>query len=355
MRLRIIYGCLLGIWAAGAVAQPRAAFDKKVHDFGEIQWKAPVTARFKVTNTGDKPLVISKVTSSCGCTVAGWTRQPIAPGDNGVVEATFDTKAVGRFHKSVGVFCNAESKPVYLTIKGKVSTEVKDYSAYPVQIGTVRIDRNELEFMEVARSSHPVEEIRVVNTSDQIYEPVLMHLPPYLRAEAIPVRLAKRRAGVIRVTLDPDKLSGHGLTQTSVYLARFSGDKVSEENEIVVSAVRVPDFSSLSEAERRNAPAMHLSATELDMSGHDGKKKVTQKITLSNQGKRRLDISSLQVYNPAIEVSLKKRYIEPGASTVMKVTLHPEMLKRHKAAPKLLMVTNDPQHPTVVINLKTKK
>ena len=50
-------------------AQPKASFDKTMHEFGTILWKNPVTATFKITNKGDKPLVISNVTTSCGCTV----------------------------------------------------------------------------------------------------------------------------------------------------------------------------------------------------------------------------------------------------------------------------------------------
>ena len=42
-------------------AQPKASFDKTMHEFGTILWKNPVTATFKITNKGDKPLVISNV------------------------------------------------------------------------------------------------------------------------------------------------------------------------------------------------------------------------------------------------------------------------------------------------------
>ena len=66
-------------------AQPKASFDKTMHEFGTILWKNPVTATFKITNKGDKPLVISNVTTSCGCTVTDWTKSPILPGKTGEV------------------------------------------------------------------------------------------------------------------------------------------------------------------------------------------------------------------------------------------------------------------------------
>jgi hypothetical protein len=62
---------------------------------------------FVITNTGDQPLVWSNVTVSCACAVADWTKTPIAPGEEGMVSATFDAKALGRFHKLIGVYSNA--------------------------------------------------------------------------------------------------------------------------------------------------------------------------------------------------------------------------------------------------------
>ena len=73
-------------------AQPKASFDKTMHEFGTILWKNPVTATFKITNKGDKPLVISNVTTSCGCTVTDWTKSPILPGKTGEVSSTFDAR-----------------------------------------------------------------------------------------------------------------------------------------------------------------------------------------------------------------------------------------------------------------------
>ncbi len=343
---------LLSFIAVSVGAQPKIVFNEKVHDFGTILWKNPVTAEFKVTNEGNKPLVISKVTTSCGCTVAGWTKEPVMPGAGGVVKCTFDAKAVGRFHKNVGVYCNAEPKPIYLMIKGTVSTTVKDYKAFPYKIGNIRLDKSEIEFADANKGDQPTAEIKLINTGDGIYEPVLMHLPSYLKAEAIPSKLSKDQVGRIRLTLDSKRLMNLGLTQTSVYLARFPGDKVGEDNEITVSAVLLPDFSRLTEQQKQNAPSIRLSTTELDMGVLTLKDKVVQKIIIMNTGKSRLDIKELQVFNPVINVSLKKRYIEPGASTTLKVTLKGKGLKKIKSSPRVLMITNDPLHPKVTIKIK---
>ena len=87
-----------------AVAQPRISSNKETHNFGQIEWKRPVTVEYTITNTGNLPLVLTNVTTSCACAVADWTKEPIAPGAKGIVKASFDAKALGRFEKSVGIY-----------------------------------------------------------------------------------------------------------------------------------------------------------------------------------------------------------------------------------------------------------
>ena len=68
-----------------AVAQPRISSNKETHNFGQIEWKRPVTVEYTITNTGNLPLVLTNVTTSCACAVADWTKEPIAPGAKGIV------------------------------------------------------------------------------------------------------------------------------------------------------------------------------------------------------------------------------------------------------------------------------
>lgn len=60
-----------------AVAQPRISSNKETHNFGQIEWKKPVTVEYTITNTGNEPLVLTNVTTSCACAVADWTKEPI--------------------------------------------------------------------------------------------------------------------------------------------------------------------------------------------------------------------------------------------------------------------------------------
>ena len=353
-KMKQIFTSIL-LWTAACLvgyAQPKATFDKMTHEFGVVLWKHPATATFQIKNDGDKPLVISNVTTSCGCTVADWTKEPIAPGATGVVTSTFDAKALGHFYKDIGVYCNASARPIYLMLRGEVSADPKNYTlTHPYEIGAIRLNKAAIEFDDTNKGDKPTMEILVANTTSDVYTPVLMHLPPYLEAVAVPERIGKKATGKIKVTLDTDKLPKFGLTTATVYLSRFPGDKVSEENAIPVSAVLLPDFSNMSQQQRLNPPAVQLSATEFTVPplAENAKKKLT--VVVKNVGKSDLEITDLQVFNPALGVQLKKRVLKPGAQTKMKITVYGKYLKKVKSAPRVLMITNAPNCPKIVIRV----
>ena len=337
-----------------AVAQARFTSNTEMYSFGQIEWKHPVTVQYTITNTGDQPLVLTEVEPDCACSVAQWTKTPIVPGAKGTVNVTFDAKALGHFQKSVAIYSNAQPNLVYLKFNGEVVQEIKDFTkTHPYLIGQIRIDKNSLDFPDIQHGEQPVIHIGVVNLSDRPYEPVLMHLPPYLKIEAEPKVLLKGKKGTVKLTLDASQLNDYGLTQTSVYLSRFSGDKVSEDNEIPVSAILLPDFSRMTEKDSLNAPAMHISETDIDLSIPLIKKnKVSHDILIANSGKTPLVISKLQVFNSSVGVSLKKTVLPPDGMTKLKVTIRKRDVGNKKHHLRILMITNDPLRPKVEINIK---
>lgn len=107
------------------VAQPESGakieFEKEVHDYGNIKYGANGTCTFEFKNTGNAPLIISKATGSCGCTVPSWPKEPIAPGAKGEITVKYDTKRPGPITKSVTITSNAANEPSkVIRIKGTV-------------------------------------------------------------------------------------------------------------------------------------------------------------------------------------------------------------------------------------------
>ena len=353
MKYLIALTSICAVMAQSAVAQPKISFDQESRELGYILWRNPATVTYSFTNTGTTPLVISNVTTSCGCTKAHWSQDPIPAGGKGEVTATFDAEALGKFYKEVGIYCNASPTPIYVDFTGEVTADPGNYSfTHKYAFGPIRLDKDELDFEDVSRGNDPVIELKVANTSNKTYSPVLMHLPPYLEAKASPEVLSRGKTGTITVTLHTSKLPKLGVTRASVYLSRYPGDKVGSENELPVSAVLLPDFSQLTEQERNNAPAFSISSEGLSFEAlHPGKSK-TQKVKITNAGKSNLKIEDLQVSDIALAVNLKKRVLRPGETTTLKVTVLTENLPRVKREPRVLLITNDPKRPKVTLTIK---
>lgn len=102
---------------------PNAAeikFVSDVHDYGKISKGADGNCEFKFTNVGKEPLLITNAKGSCGCTVPNWPKEPIKPGESGVIKVHYDTNRPGAISKTVTVTSNAKNSNVTLKIKGMV-------------------------------------------------------------------------------------------------------------------------------------------------------------------------------------------------------------------------------------------
>lgn len=341
---------------AESTAQPLIGLQTRRHELGSILWKQPARATFAIENRGTSPLLITDVHPDCGCTVAEWTTDSIHPGRSGSISVTYDAEMLGNFEKQVAVTTNADNEPFFLTISGDVVREKADYSShFPYHIGDIYYDRGEVAFDDVHSGEMPQVAITLLNGSGKAYEPALMHLPPYLTMDAVPDRIRSGKTGQIILTLDSRKLHDMGLTQTRVYLSRYPGDRVSGENEIPVSVLLLPPAEALTPQELALAPVCSFDTTFVDLGSFEGKKRKKCEFTLTNTGRSKLSVSSLQVYNPCLNVSLGKRELEPGESTYLSVTAVARHLGQTKARNRILLITNDPVSPKKFLEIKITK
>ena len=351
MNKNIIVRSVLAALSAELRAQDMVAANDVV-DCGQVEYNVPVTAEFELTNNGNRSMRISEVQTSCGCMVADFPQKDIQAGEKFMVRMTFDSKQMGHFDKYADVCVEGSDEPLMLRMKGVVVREVKDYSGdYPYKIGTLLADRNTLEFNDVNNGETPQLKIHIRNTGGETAEPVVMHLPDYLEADVSPSKIKSGRAGVVTITLDSRKLDDLGLTETKVFLGNKPGDKVDSDKEISVSAVLLPQFQDMTEAELALAPAIEVSEKELNLGAADGKKKLKGTVMIKNTGKSELRISNLQMFSSALSVSLNKSVLDPGEEAKLKVTANVERMKKSKSEPKVLMITNDPNNPKVEINV----
>jgi hypothetical protein len=118
----VLFVGLLGFSLSAQETVAKIEFKTETVDYGEITKGSDGVRVFEFTNTGDAPLIISKVSSSCGCTIPKKPDGPILPGKTGEIQVKYDTNRVGPIRKAVTVISNADTPTKVLKIKGEVKS-----------------------------------------------------------------------------------------------------------------------------------------------------------------------------------------------------------------------------------------
>ena len=103
------------------VSGPMISFDMETIDYGDITKGSNGIRTFTFENTGDAPIEIQGVRSSCGCTIPKKPDAPIEPGKKGEITVRYDTNRLGVFRKTITVNTNVSNAAIIaLKIKGNV-------------------------------------------------------------------------------------------------------------------------------------------------------------------------------------------------------------------------------------------
>lgn len=101
-------------------------FEESSFDFGTITDQTKVSHKFRFTNTGKVRLLITDVSTTCGCTVAGYPKGFILPSQEGEITVDFDPKGKeGEQNKTVIVTANTEPLQTKILIKAIVNKTTK--------------------------------------------------------------------------------------------------------------------------------------------------------------------------------------------------------------------------------------
>jgi hypothetical protein len=120
---KVILVAAIALISFATNAQAKIEFKTDTIDYGQIDKGSDGLRVFEFTNTGNVPLIVTDVKSSCGCTVPEKPQGPIAAGATGVIKVKYDTKRVGKIRKTVTVYSNATEPIKALKIKGEVMAQ----------------------------------------------------------------------------------------------------------------------------------------------------------------------------------------------------------------------------------------
>lgn len=347
---------LAGSLLVASLLWAQIKFEKTEHDFGEILEGPEAVYTFRFQNVGSKPIKLTSVKASCGCTTPRWTQEEIPPSGTGEVQAAYHTKGrPGPFHKTITVqTSDTSSPPIVLTIKGTVKADPNQKSDKYAEVdgaltwvtrrqsyGTVKsTDSPKLTFEVKNIGSYPVE---FLGGSD---------LKPMFEVSFEPKQLAPGQEGKVIVTLHGKKARENGWKHQSgfyeIIKIRTSDPVGQGEKQLVVNGsfeiVYTPE-------ELAKAPKAVFVETEFDAGEVLEGQTVEHRFTIKNEGKSELIIESVKASCGCTAVEPTEKVLKPGQST----TIIARFDSRGRTGPQhktITVETNDPLNPRQILHLK---
>lgn len=334
---------------AGSLAQQakQLTFREETHDFGMVaEEKGPVTHEFVFTNNSQRPVKILKVQASCGCTTPGWSQEPIPPGKEGFVQASYDPKGrPGFFSKSLTVTTDLEANPVILHIKGQVTNEEKPAASdYPIAKGNLHTKVSSFNMGRVyLKDEQVVREFPVINGGSRpLHFTGKFTHPSYIQVDVQPRTLPPGERAVIRISYNGALKNQYGFQSDNVEIE--TDDSEQPVKSFSVYATLEDFFPEMTAAELESAPRLTFDSYALDFGNIQGNTATEKEILFTNTGKQRLLLKAIQPNCSCITASAGKTALKPGESSILKIAFNPSDRSgtQNKA---ISFYSNDPKNP----------
>ncbi len=342
---------LTGAWCA-----PKLTWLESVHDFGAFSEDLGiVTCSIPFVNTGNEPLVITAARVTCGCTVADYPKDPVAPGDTASVSVKYNAVGrPGRFDKKVYVYANTTPERSAIVIKGVVigaSNTLK--SRFPIEAGPMKLRAATVPFGQVKRGKLKTVFLNAYNQSTDTLTPEWTSIPKGIQIEGAPKQVPPGEQATFSFFVDTDELPEWGVnTGEPVLYPRGKGtaDSVAVSTIVIVEE----DFSKLTPGQLKEAPVAVIKPDKcsLGILKRDSGT-YTAEFTIANTGKKPLQIRRVYTSDPAItDISLSSRTVKHGKEATLKLMVDTSRLKSAELLnARINIITNSPDAPNATVRV----
>lgn len=351
--------------------------DKTVHDFGDIyNGDGPVSCTFTFKNIGDKPLLLFQVVSSCGCTEAEWTREPIQPGKTGTVKATYNNEdGPYPFDKTVTVYLSESKKPVVLHIRGTAheqSMPVKEN--YPIIIGNFGVKSLEIKAGNLSQRDKKSGTVVIANVGRAPMKVEFQNVSDGLTLSIYPNPVPARSTATLSYTIAASRerwgknwyyatpvIDGRVYKATGKPIATNNENDgfYSEPNtriglgksEIAFWATTKENFSTLPEDYKQDGPNPAFTKSTLSFGKMTAGAKTTLTFEYTNKGKRDSEFFKLDAdcHNVTVKEMPKTG---PGKKGKIVIELDTKGMPEGDHIIALNLYTNSPLRPVVSLQLE---
>ena len=351
--LLVLLPCFAAHSLQGQLLQ-ELAFNETTHDFGSIkEVEGPVEYEFVFTNTGSNPITVTNVRASCGCTTPGWTKEEVAPGENGFVKARYDPKnRPGPFKKSLTITTNGTQESYVLFIEGQVEPRPRTIEDdFPQEIGALRVKHRAFNMGKVYSHEASAKDFEVYNQSDEPLEFLLDETkhPAYINVEMEPSVIPPKQRGVIKIVYDAEAKNDLGFMSDNVTLTTTEPADAMKSFSVYANIEEF--FPPMTEEEKALAPSLVIQESVHDFGRIKLGDVVTTAFALTNSGKSMLNIRKTHTTCGCTVSKLDRNDIAPGESMDLNVSFNSTGRKGTQQKT-VTIYSNDPMRPTQRVTIK---
>lgn len=323
-----------------------AAFDKTVHDFGDVTVSdGPLTCTFTVRNVSDAPIAIYEVLSSCGCTGVTWPREPIAPGKSAAITATYRNEdGPYPFDKYLTVYLSGLRKPVILRLRGVVHDRLRPLAErYPVHFGDLGLKSAEIKVGNLEQGASKTEVVHVANLGGTPLAVSFADLSDGLSLSLLPPVIPAGGTAELHLTVTADR-SRWG--KNRYYAVPVVAGR--REGRIAAWAWTRESFASWSEEAVRHAAQPLFDQSTWDFGAVPSGMVVEAVFTVTNRGQAPFHVYKVDSDTPGLSAEPLPD-VSPGAAGALRVRLDTAGMEKGETSVMLTLTTDAPSRP--VINL----
>ena len=352
LRSAFLLGCLS--LSSFLIAQADLKFEKEIHDFGQIEEEGGYAEyTFSFVNEGDKPIKITNVKASCGCTTPGWTKEEVTPGESGFVKARFNPRnRPGNFKKSLRISSSeaTANKTLYITgyVKPKPKTVLEEL---PVSTGDLRMKYRSLNFARITTEKIVEKEFDVFNAGkDSIsLQYQVMEVPAHIKISLKPEVLGPNEKGLMLVSYDPMKKNDLGFISDNLTI--HVDTTLTEKNEFSVLTTIEEFFPEMTAEELDKSPKLQIGDRVFDFGKVVEGTVVEAEFTLENGGKSKLNFRQIKSNCSCVTYDVKSSNLKKGKSQTLKIAFDTSE-RRGNQYKTVTIFSNDPSAPTQMVTIK---
>ena len=336
--------------SAQTKVSPSVEIDKMVHNFGDIIHRSgPVSCTFNLKNTGDKPVVIYNVISTCGCTDVNWTREPLRPGQSGKISVTYSNdEGAYPFDKTLTTYISDTKKPILLKIRGVSIEEAKPLKElYPVSYGPFALRESHIKCGNLEQGGQKSDAVMVANTSGKPIKIDFKDVDENLSVSVSPNPIPAGSTAEMTFTITADRKIWGKNTYHATPLVDGREYRSSEgKTSIGVWGYTKENFSHLSQDEKMKGPRPTFDESTYSFGKIKRGETVHATFTFKNDGKKcfcvyKVDADAKKWSHSTIPAAA------PGEKVSFRVHLDTENLPVGEHLTIVTLTTNSPLRPIV--------